>query len=734
METRAETHLYLIGSTVTELLGAKLPSNRQVFGLFLRRHLTEGFTIRSAAMQVIKEVLNFWEKARIPVRQSQHCICKLEKMFYEWTVLKKDRNRETPLHKQTEAEFIENLENLFDVAHADALNIIKNSEDRAFLLAQREKGRRGVMGSVDHVLTAREQRACQAAEKEQKRRLKAEAYAAEMVSTSNVISSPSEDSTDDGTEEDDVGVSSPKKKKARRATKNIMTPELSAALDRTGVSSRQATFVLAETAKSLGYDIADINVNRMSIHRQRKQHRAQFVAELKRKFTADAPVVVHWDGKLMEELTSKQHVDRLPVIVTGEGISQLLGVPKIPSGTGEAQASAVKHLLEEWDLCDQVGALCFDTTAANTGNKAGACVLLEQKLQCNMLYLACRHHVMELLIGIAFEKVVGKSFGPEIQLFKRFREQWDFIDKESFHAAPSDDFVQSALADVRGETLEFAQYQLTESQPRDDYREFLELSIIFLGEAPLTGVNFKAPGAIHHARWMAKVLYVLKIWLFRKQFTLTAREESGVRDIAIFAAQVYLKAWITAPSAISAPLNDLQLMNTLLQYSAIHGAISSATTKKFSSHLWYLSQELVCLALFDKRVFSSTKRLMVAALQKVAAAKPPKRAEIDLSSFQSCTLDQLVTSNSMNLFHTLKLPTGFLSADPDTWELQESYSLARRRLETLKVVNDIAERAVALIQEYNKSLTKDEEDLQFLLHVIADHRQLYSTANKTELM
>jgi len=82
----------------------------------------------------------------------------------------------------------------------------------------------------------------------------------------------------------------------------------------------------------------------------------------------------------MEDLTSKQHVDRLPVIITGQGISQLLGVPKIASGTGEAQASAIKDMLEEWDLCERVGALCFDTTAANTGNKAGACVLLEGKL------------------------------------------------------------------------------------------------------------------------------------------------------------------------------------------------------------------------------------------------------------------------------------------------------------------------------------------------------------------
>ena len=165
METRTQTHIYLLGSTVTELLGPRLPSNRQVYGLFLHYHVTEKLTIRNAATTVIEEVKQFWERARIPVRDSQHCICKLEKLFNEWKVLKKHKNRETSLHKQQVAEFVENLENLFDIAHADALSMIKIAEDRAFLLAQREKGRRGMMGPVDQMLAAREK-------KEFKRRLK----------------------------------------------------------------------------------------------------------------------------------------------------------------------------------------------------------------------------------------------------------------------------------------------------------------------------------------------------------------------------------------------------------------------------------------------------------------------------------------------------------------------------------------------------------------------------------
>jgi len=41
----------------------------------------------------------------------------------------------------------------------------------------------------------------------------------------------------------------------------IVTADLSAAMDRTNVSNRCATFLLAETAKSLGHDVSSIAVN-----------------------------------------------------------------------------------------------------------------------------------------------------------------------------------------------------------------------------------------------------------------------------------------------------------------------------------------------------------------------------------------------------------------------------------------------------------------------------------------
>lgn len=149
METRSKDNVYLVGSYVPEILGSKLPSYRQAFGYFLYLHKVQKLTIRDASSGVVKTVSEFWVKAGIPTRSSQHSIQKLETIFYEWKGLQKHKKRTSAAHKAKEDEFVSRLQELFDIAHADALTLISNPEDRAFLLSQREKGRPGVIGPVD---------------------------------------------------------------------------------------------------------------------------------------------------------------------------------------------------------------------------------------------------------------------------------------------------------------------------------------------------------------------------------------------------------------------------------------------------------------------------------------------------------------------------------------------------------------------------------------------------------
>jgi len=52
----------------------------------------------------------------------------------------------------------------------------------------------------------------------------------------------------------------------------------------------------------------------------------------------------------------------------------------------------------------------------------------------------------------------------------------------------------------------------------------------------------------------------------------------------------------------------------------------------------------------------------------------------------------------------------------------------------LKVVNDHAERGVALVQRYNKILTKTKEQFQFLLQVVSQHQKKFPDSRKSPIV
>jgi len=73
-----------------------------------------------------------------------------------------------------------------------------------------------------------------------------------------------------------------------------------------------------------------------------------------------------------------------------------------------------------------------------------------------------------------------------------------------------------------------------QEQVRDDYMELIELTLIVLGQ-PSTKIHWRAPGHVHHARWMATLTYAMNIYLFRNQqdiFKLTLKEERQLKCFA----------------------------------------------------------------------------------------------------------------------------------------------------------------------------------------------------------
>lgn len=419
IQTRSATDIWLIGPVSELLVGKKLPTSRQVLSVFFHQHKVLKKTVRDSARFAVRLVLEFWNKARIPTTIERNVIDKLEKLFDSWGKLKKNSKRETVVQKTNETVFQAEIDKLFDIAHADALTLIKIPEDRLFLNDQRAD-RKGYMAGVDNVLAKKEERSKkrQISQQELQRQEDERKKQCHSVSSASLYVSDAEMSTDELDEE----FSPPSSVKIEKRPANIISPQLASALDRTNVSDRDATYLLAATAQSLGHDIGNFNISRASIRRVRIANRTMAVQRLKEQFISHEShqLTVHWDGKLLPDITGHATVDRLPVLVSGHGIEQLLGVPKLNHGTGEETSNAVIHQLKEWVMIDRVKAMCFDTTASNTGCHAGACSLIEKKLDKDLLFLACRHLVHEIILADVFKHAVGASSGPEIGLFKRF--------------------------------------------------------------------------------------------------------------------------------------------------------------------------------------------------------------------------------------------------------------------------------------------------------------------------
>lgn len=154
----------------------------------------------------------------------------------------------------------------------------------------------------------------------------------------------------------------------KRVKIDILTPELISALDRANVSSRNAVFIIAPVLSSLGINVEATTLSHRTIHRTRMLLRKDIAVGLKDNFKTHDKYVVHWDGKILSDIAESKFVDRLPILLTGLGTEQLLGVPKMSSGTAENQASAILSTLNHWGIIRYIKAMCFDTTAVNTGN------------------------------------------------------------------------------------------------------------------------------------------------------------------------------------------------------------------------------------------------------------------------------------------------------------------------------------------------------------------------------
>lgn len=101
------------------------------------------------------------------------------------------------------------------------------------------------------------------------------------------------------------------------------------------VTGRTASEILIATINTLGQNPEEYSVSDSLIRRARQRNGKTMAQHLKQDFETTCPLEIHCNGKLNENVTGYENVDRLSVLISGQGVDKLLGIPKLARRTGQ---------------------------------------------------------------------------------------------------------------------------------------------------------------------------------------------------------------------------------------------------------------------------------------------------------------------------------------------------------------------------------------------------------------
>ena len=123
----------------------------------------------------------------------------------------------------------------------------------------------------------------------------------------------------------------------------------------------------------------------------------------------------------------------------------------------QAVIDALEHI--EFNIKNIIG-LIFDTTAVNSGHWGGVTVQLQCHIDHDILQIAYRHHIMELVCGGAASTVYGDTESPYEPVFKNFAAVWNTINFDNYNRFRTSD---RKLMAAQVETLDNLQNWLQNS-------------------------------------------------------------------------------------------------------------------------------------------------------------------------------------------------------------------------------------------------------------------------------
>lgn len=81
--------------------------------------------------------------------------------------------------------------------------------------------------------------------------------------------------------------------------------------------------------------------------------------------------------------------------------------------------------------------------------------MIEKALNRKLVWLPCRHHIMEIILRGVFELFWNTTSGPNVAIFVRFKNHWDEIDQSKYKSGMEDETIAKNLTEERAEIVTF---------------------------------------------------------------------------------------------------------------------------------------------------------------------------------------------------------------------------------------------------------------------------------------
>ena len=730
----------------------------------------------------VRKILQIYQRAAVPTSRDDKIKNRCFKLFNSYKELRKQRNVKTPSANKKRERFLEELRPAFMAYHAEAEDIINSDpqrseetkrEDIEFLLDQKSKREAKIDTTADKIYTSKVVKDKEKQERkrkrvsdverrnEQEKRARAERMSTVNLDLEQITVAGSSSNNNNNLDEEYVPPSSPdpetpkeQRKKKKKCGQTVHIPPNILELcvpegTRSKLTNGQQVSYLSGVLNALGCNLDNFYMSHSSADRYTKKVKGKLAQKIRDNFQKSvkekrARIVIHYDGKLVQELDMKKvkrkKKDRLAIIARSpdlpDGGEQLLGIPELQSGSGLKQTEAILALTDE--LKENIIASAQDTCGTNTGTKKGVVVRLSKHLDVPLLRLDCRRHTVELRVKHYAEIISGRATTASGDtFFSRYRDSFDSIrtsidyDKLVTFDWPADD--DSFLSKKATEALKMVEKYLVDNTfARGDYRDLCEAVYVFLsGEKTIKGKQYKIPKPhkVSHARFMQRGLNYLPMKMLGVQvdyMRLSEREELEVEVMSTFIALFYtpwfLQSSLTAEAAALdiIAIQDLRELKeiTLKEFNEdqqnMEKELKYTAAKKCLENMYahgdYLTEANIVFGLAGEKMTEDMKKEVAEEIFNIIS-DPDTDTEnfiytnehderFDITTVwpegQQPDLRKFVGRNSLLVFFHLRMldpdSMEWLLLPPAEWEMNPQYEEFQAFIKSMECVNDCAER------------------------------------------